>query len=177
MPEVGLRDFRHNGWIYQLEPLDTGMSIPELRWTRSRDGLTEILVLRALHGAVEEYEPARSWTAEALALYDDDRDISTARLKGEQQRMDGSPLVLNKGLRMAVVAALVEGRTLSDIAIKCGRYRKSRSRRDAETSWVLRRTGLFALGKGDPTPWVHSDVLARIARDGLDMAPREVEVP
>jgi hypothetical protein len=113
MPEVGLRDFRHNGWIYQLEPLDTGRSIPELRWTRSRDGQTrshgdgrsEILTLRALHEAVEEYEPARSWTAEALALYDDDRGISTVYLKGEARRMDDSVLVLNKRLRMAVVAA------------------------------------------------------------------------
>jgi len=27
-----------------------------------------------------------------------------------------------------------------------------------------------------PTPWVHSDVLALIARRGLGLSPREVEV-
>ena len=30
-------------------------------------------------------------------------------------------------------------------------------------------------GRARPTPWVHSDVLALIARDGLGLSPREVE--
>jgi hypothetical protein len=32
------------------------------------------------------------------------------------------------------------------------------------------------IGKPRPTPWVHSDVLALIARDGLGISPREVEL-
>jgi hypothetical protein len=30
---------------------------------------------------------------------------------------------------------------------------------------------------GRRNPWVHSDTLALIARDGLGVAPREVELP
>jgi hypothetical protein len=31
-------------------------------------------------------------------------------------------------------------------------------------------------GRRTPTPWVSSDVLALIAREGLGLAPREVEL-
>ena len=45
-----------------------------------------------------------------------------------------------------------------------------------ETSWLARRLGLLPEGgKERPTPWIHSDVLALIARRGLGLSPREVE--
>ena len=46
-----------------------------------------------------------------------------------------------------------------------------------ETSWLARRIGQTPeAGQDQPTPWVHSDVLALIARDGLAMSPNEVEL-
>ena len=45
-----------------------------------------------------------------------------------------------------------------------------------ETSWLARRLGILPEGgKEAPTPWIHSDVLALIARRGLGLSPREVE--
>jgi hypothetical protein len=51
-----------------------------------------------------------------------------------------------------------------------------RGRESGETSWLARRIGqLPEAGQPRPTPWVHNDVLALIARDGLGISPREVE--
>ena len=67
---------------------------------------------------------------------------------------------------------------MSEIAIRCGRIKRDRRGNvSGETSWLARRIGLLPEGGGDePTPWVHSDVLALIARDGLGVSPREVEL-
>jgi hypothetical protein len=53
--------------------------------------------------------------------------------------------------------------------------RDPRGNGSGETSWLARRVGLIADG-GASNPWVHSDTLALIARDGLGVAPREVEL-
>ena len=46
-----------------------------------------------------------------------------------------------------------------------------------ETSWLARRLRLLPEGGRErATPWIHSDVLELIARDGLGVSPREVEV-
>ena len=46
-----------------------------------------------------------------------------------------------------------------------------------ETSWLGRRIGVLAeAGASAPTPWVSSEVLALIARRGLNVAPCEVEL-
>jgi hypothetical protein len=46
-----------------------------------------------------------------------------------------------------------------------------------ETSWLARRIGqLPEGGHSTPTPWIHSDTLALIARQGLRIAPRDVEL-
>jgi hypothetical protein len=61
----------------------------------------------------------------------------------------------------------------------CGRIKHDRrGNGSGETSWLARRVGLLPSTPGDrPNPWVHSDTLALIARDGLGIAPREVELP
>jgi hypothetical protein len=67
---------------------------------------------------------------------------------------------------------------MSEIAIRCGRFKRDRSgRRSGETSWLARRIGQMPEGgQARPTPWIHSDTLALIARDGLGLSPHEVEL-
>jgi hypothetical protein len=87
--------------------------------------------------------------------------------------------VLNRGLREAALA-IVERQALSmsQIAMRCGRVKRdSRGRISGETSWLARRLGIIpSFGESAPTPWVHSDVLGLIAREGLRVSPREVEL-
>lgn len=87
--------------------------------------------------------------------------------------------MLNRGLREAVLARVAGGQvSLSEIAIRCGRIKRCpRGQQAGETSWLMRRIGQAPeTTGGEPTPWVHGDVLARIARRGLGVCPREVEV-
>jgi hypothetical protein len=100
-------------------------------------------------------------------------------LRGELERVSLSPIVLNRGLREAVERALAGGEvTMSEIAIRCGRLRRGeRGAVSGETSWLGRRIGQVGeAGRSQPTPWIHSDVLALIARRGLCLSPNEVEV-
>ena len=103
---------------------------------------------------------------------------SVVTLLAEVQRVDSSPIVLNRGLREAVLRAVERGHSLSAIAIRCGRVKRDRRGNvSGETSWLGRRLGLLPEGGCQrPTPWVHSDVLALIARRGLGLCPREVEL-
>jgi hypothetical protein len=105
--------------------------------------------------------------------------VSTAVLHEQLERVRESPVVLNRKLRLAVLAA-GERRDLSmsEIALRCGRIKRDcRGKCSGETSWLARRVGLMPeSGSGRPTPWVHSDVLALIARNGLGISPREVEL-
>jgi hypothetical protein len=68
--------------------------------------------------------------------------------------------------------------TMSEITIRCGRFKRdARGNCHGDTSWLARRIGLAPEnGRGAPTPWVHSDVLALVARQGLGISPREVEL-
>jgi hypothetical protein len=100
-------------------------------------------------------------------------------LRAELVRVQNSPIVLNRGLREAVLAKVErEQLSMSEIAIRCGRVKHDRRGTESgETSWLARRLGLLPeAGHGAPTPWIHSDVLALIARDGLGISPREAEV-
>jgi hypothetical protein len=99
-------------------------------------------------------------------------------LRAELARVRESPIVLNRGLREVVLAAIDrEALSLSEIAMRCGRVKRDAGGNlSGETSWLARRLGMMPEGGRDrPTPWVHSDVLALIARDGLGLSPREVE--
>jgi len=90
-----------------------------------------------------------------------------------------SPIVLNRRLRETVLAAIGrEGLSMSEIATRCGRIKRdSKGNESGETSWLARRLGLLPEGgQGAPTPWIHTDVLGLIARRGLGISPREVEL-
>ena len=93
--------------------------------------------------------------------------------------MHRSPIVLNRRLR-EVVLATVEQRAAEHERdrdpLRAGEARR-RGNESGETSWLARRLGLLPEGgKATPTPWIHSDVLALIARRGLGVGPREVEL-
>jgi hypothetical protein len=168
------------GRTYQLQLRYTGMSIPELRWQRhlSLASSNPITVsVREAIASLESYEPVRAITARALARAQ--QSISTAVLRAELTRVQLSPIVLNRRLREAALKRIArEELSLSEIATRCGRVKRDANGNESgETSWLARRLGLLPEGGKDaPTPWIHSDVLALIARHGLGISPREVEV-
>lgn len=156
---------------------------PELRWLREppsgTQGAAECVSARRVVGALEDYEPVRSLTRAAVEHHRRDPAVSVAALNLELRRLSDSPIVLNRRLREAVLdASARRGISLSSIALACGRAKLDRrGRHSGETSWLARRVGLVADDTDRrPSPWVHSDVLALIARDGLGLAPHEVEL-
>jgi hypothetical protein len=165
-----------------LQSVPGEMSIPALRWTRGpREdaGAATPVSLREAIAALESYEPFRELTRRALVRHGPDPAISTTVLRAELARVLDSPIVLNRGLREAVLAKVARGEaSMSEIAIRCGRLKRdARGNTTGETSWLARRVGLLPEGgHRHPTRWVHSDVLALIARQGLGIAPREVEL-
>jgi hypothetical protein len=152
----------------------------QLRWTSTdRNGQTRTVSLRTVVGGFQNYEPAVSMTRSALRVHGDRNEASIYVGAAELERLSVSSLVLNRGLRERVEKAVAQnGLTMSEIAIRCGRVKRDRRGRESgDTSWVARRLGQLAeAGKNRPTPWVHSDVLALIARDGLGISPHEVEL-
>lgn len=172
-----------DGFRYRMELLPSDMSIPQLRWCRrgahSHPDGAEPLSVRDVIGRLQSYEPARAMTERAVALHRLDPCVSVATLAAELARVHSSRIVLNRGLRETTLAAMSkEGLSMSEIAMRCGRSKRdARGALSGETSWLARRLGLLPEG-GErlPTPWVHSDVLALIAREGLGVSPREVEL-
>jgi hypothetical protein len=169
------------GHVYRIRELPTLETMGELRWTRSREPGREFgfdaVSFRDVVAAVEAYEPARTITTQALARHSG--NLSTRRLREEYERLIGSPIVLNRGLREAVQRELRVGvLSMSEIALRCGRVKRdTRGNISGETSWLARRIGQMPEGgEQKPGPWIHSDVLALIARDGLGVCPREVEL-
>jgi len=151
----------------------------ELRWQRERACATSIVSAREVVAALQDYEPVRELSRLAITVYRYDRRVRVATLALELRRLEASPIVLNRRLREAVLRAVRErGVSLSAIAIACGRMKHdTRGNGSGETSWLARRVGLLPDGPaGLCNPWVHSDTLALIARDGLGIAPREVEL-
>jgi hypothetical protein len=135
--------------------------------------------LRSAIGLLESYEPFCEHTMRGLSRYGKDPSVSCTSLQTELTRVQRSPIVLNRGLREAVLARVSRGETsMSEIAMRCGRLKRdAKGNRSGETSWLARRIGLLPEGGHRvPTPWVHTDVLALIAREGLGIAPREVEL-
>jgi hypothetical protein len=181
-PTPGADPVDRHGARYRLELVHSGLSIPELRWCRHRQEpplAGEPVSLREAVASLESYEPLRALTLHALSRHARCGEISTAVLGAELTRVQESPIVLNRRLRLLVLAK-VERRELSmsEIAIRCGRVKRDRRGNESgETSWLARRLGLLPDGgQSTPTPWIHTDVLALIARSGLDVSPREVEL-
>jgi hypothetical protein len=171
------------GRRYLLESVHTGMSIPELRWRRHEStpsaGGPRSVSVREVIAQMQAYEPVRPITRRALALHREDPNVSVTVLGAELSRVLLSPIVLNRGLREGTLATIRrEELSLSEIAIRCGRIKRDlKGNESGETSWLARRLGMLPEGGRDtPTPWIHSDVLALIARRGLGVSPREVEV-
>jgi hypothetical protein len=179
--DAEVRDCHHHA--YRLLPSVCGIAIPELRWHRlPKQGLPgdpQTLSLRDVIGALESYQPMRALSARAIARHGNDPRLSVAALRLELERLDGSPIVLNRGLREAVQRTIdTQGISLSEITVRCGRCKRDpRGGIQGDTSWLARRLGLRPeAGRLTPTPWVHSDVLGLIARQGLGVSPREVEL-
>jgi hypothetical protein len=170
------------GRTYRLELCSAGMSIPELRWHRrpcASEGRSELVSIRETIAGLESYEPVRTLTSMALALHQDDPTVSTATLRAERARTERSQIVLNRGLRrVALATASAQDLSMSEIAVRCGRVKHdTRGKGSGETSWLARRLGIAPEGgESTPTPWIHTDVLALIARCGLGISPREVEL-
>ena len=170
------------GRSYELARLAAEMSIPALRWCRrtpERDTRSEPVSVREAIASLQSYEPVRGLTRRALKLYDRDSSVSVTVLRAELSRVLQSPIVLNRALREAVLLATErQGLSMSEIAVRCGRIKRDCAGNESgETSWLARRLGLLPEGgRQTPTPWIHSDVLALIARDGLGVSPREVEL-
>lgn len=163
-----------------LRPLEGCGSVPHLRWCRRADGQEcRPCSVREVVGMLQSYEPVRAISAQAVLAFADDRDVSVATLAAELQRLLASRTVLNRGLREHALAAAARGEvSMSEIALRCGRVKRDdRGIVSGETTWLARRLGLVAdcAGKA-PSPWVHTDVLATIAREGLGVSPREVEL-
>jgi hypothetical protein len=171
------------GCRYRLHPVrDERRDQIELRWVQDaavpgRVAVDpEIVTLRDVVGALEDYEPARELTRAAITA---PTGASTCVLAGELRRLDASRIVLNRGLRDAVKHAVAEQHaSLSAIATRCGRVKRdAHGTVSGETSWLCRRVGLLPEGgKTQPTPWISSDVLALIARRGLGISPVDVEL-
>jgi hypothetical protein len=188
VPDGTAIDCERSRRSFRLGLVDSAMSIRELRWRAFDRELDwpvapRIVSLREVVASQEAYEPALGITAAALAAGDaaaaSGELCSCSVLRQEHARVCASPIVLNRGVREAVLAALASGDTsMSEIAIRCGRVKRDRRGNvSGETSWLARRVGLLAEGGASrPTPWIHTDVLALIARRGLALSPREVEL-
>jgi hypothetical protein len=180
-PPLPERVLDRRGAVYELAPVRTSPGIAQLRWTRrpGEGGPAEVVSVRAVVGALESYEPVLGLTRAAVARHERDEEVSVALLRAEHERATASPIVLNRGLREAVQELLARGEaSISEIAIRCGRVKHGpRGTLSGETSWLARRIGQAPeAGRTEPTPWIHTDVLALIAREGLCLAPRDVEV-
>ena len=173
---------RH-GRSYHLEPVPAQKAFREMRWQQyppgAQAGPPRVLTVRDVIAALESYEPVRSLTLQMVARYRRDARVSVSVLRSEILRFCVSRFVLNRGVREAALAtARADDLSMSEIARRCGRFKRdSRGNISGDTSWLSRRLGLTPEGGEDsPTPWVDSDVLALIAREGLGISPREVEL-
>jgi hypothetical protein len=172
-----------SGACFRLSATPCTLSIPELRWHRYPPagtlGPSQVVSAREAIARLESYEPVCSITAQALRSTVGRAEVSTTVLRLELARVRESPIVLNRRLREVVLATLDRrGLSMSEVAIRCGRIKRdSRGNQSGETSWLARRLGILPEGgQAAPTPWIHSEVLARIARHGLGVSPREVEL-
>jgi hypothetical protein len=171
------------GRTYMLQMVPGRAAIPELRWS-SRAGTADAapgrtVSLREVVAHVEQYDAPCSLTEWMLVRHRSDSRVSTSVLEAELVRVRESPIVLNRMLREAVLMRIEKhGQSMSEIALRCGRVKRDRRGNESgETSWLARRLGLLSEGgQAAPSPWIHSDVLALIARRGLGVSPREVEV-
>lgn len=180
--EVVAEPCEARGIRYLLATMPGRASVPELRWCERSDAgdpLREPVSVRDVVGAIESYEPVRRLTAAAIQRHRRNRCTSVSTICVELERLNASRIVLNRGLRETVLRAVESSDlSMSEIALRCGRVKRDRrGLLSGETTWLARRLGLVCEGGASlPSPWVHSDVLALIARRGLGIPPREAEI-
>ena len=171
-----LCDARGRG--YRLAAIDDHRYGRQTRWVRRSGRPRPVPVtVRTVIGALEAYEPARALTRAAVQRAATRMEVHA--LARELDQLERSPLVLNRALREAVQRVVRGGElSLSCIAARCGRGKCSATGlRIGDTTWLQRRLGVLPEhGSSEPTPWIHTDVLALIAREGLGVEPREVEL-
>ena len=171
-----LHDARGRG--YRLATVDDHRYGRQTRWVRRAGRPRPVPVtVRTVVGALEAYEPVRALTRAALQRAATRMEVHA--LARELDQLERSPLVLNRALREAAQRVVRGGElSLSCIAARCGRGKCSATGlRIGDTTWLQRRLGVLPEhGSAQPTPWIHTDVLALIARDGLGVEPREVEL-
>jgi hypothetical protein len=162
---------------YAIHQLKSAPDASELRWVCGEGSAAEQLTVREVVGRLERYEVVCQITSAVIAKRVDS-DCSTTRLAAELDCLRSSPHVLNRGVREAVNRAVERGDTLSAIAQRCGRFTEGpRGQVKSDASWVARKIGQAPETTGGVvSPWLHTDTLALIARDGLSCDPREVEV-
>jgi len=181
-PEYSSGVVDDEGVRYSIRELNGGENgaARELRWARLNDSdAWEAVTLRDAIAHFENYRPFMAMTAAAVAANTNDPAIGVSKLHSELRRQEDSPIVLNRGIRAAVLRAVKEQEvSLSEIAARCGRRHSGCDGvSSGDTTWLQRRIGIKKeAGSDAPTMWVHTDVLALIARDGLGLAPHEVEV-
>ncbi len=161
-----MRVIEHAGKRYELSVVDR-----TLAWRC--DGA--VMRPRMVVAALEDYEPVVSMTRAAVAEYTDNRRIRVATLDVACRELCNATVVLNRGLREAFMAS---GLTSTEVAARCGMTRYAKNKQlVGDSSWLQRRLGMRSESSTTvATPWIHTDVLALIARDGLGVAPREVEL-
>jgi hypothetical protein len=171
-----------DGQLYAIRRHRSRSGVSCLRWSQRAEHTDTPwgpLTLREVLAAIESYEPACSLTLSALACHACDVDVSVAVLRRELARLQASVFVLNRGLREAVLHAVERGdASMGQIAARCGMVKRDRrGLLSGDATWLARRIGLAPEGgRQRPTRWVHSDVLGQIARRGLGVSPREVEL-
>lgn len=90
-----------DGRAYSLEVVRGGLrTVRELAWLCDGERVT----LRDVIGSLQAYEPARSLTSAAIVRYRDGM-VSTTTARTELARVLVSEVVLNRGLREAVLSS------------------------------------------------------------------------
>ena len=111
---------------------------------------------RDVVGALEDYEPVCALTRGAVARFRADRRVSVATLAVELRRVETSPIVLNRQLREAVLAAVRERgrqpqRDRDGVRARQARPARQRLRRD-ELARPARRAAAVGARHRDRTP-------------------------
>ena len=125
------------------------------RTSNGDDTPAELVTVREVIGRLESYEPVRSLTAGTSLPTEGDRSVSSGVLHAELARLDESSTVLNRGLREAVLVAVkTRGMTLSEIAKRCGRFKRdARGTMSGETSGLVVVSGCRPrAGRTPPRP-------------------------
>ena len=145
------------------------------RWVHRAPGERgeRVVVVRRVVGELEAYGAVRAMTSTAIAA-----SRSPSILRRELATVEHSRRVLNRGLRVAVLARVATGElTLSRDRAALRTTQARGGHCPGDTAWLRRRIGdTPEAGADRPTPWISSELLGRIARDGLHLAPREVEL-